>query len=101
MSVLGALLAREENRNEKMIAEYNMELAALPKGSIQTKNVNGRTYYYLTFRDGDRVITRYIGKNEDSLISVQEQLARRKQVEEILKKLKEEKAQIRKLGAAL
>ncbi len=101
MSVLAALLSKEENRNENMIAEYSRELETLPKGSIKPKKVNNKIYYYLTFRNGDKVITKYIGKDEESLVSIREQLARRKQVENILKKLKEEKAQIKKLGAAL
>ena len=53
------------------------------------------------YRDGDKVITKYVGKDEESLVPIREQLARRKQVEEIIKKLKEEKAQIKKLEAVL
>ena len=101
ISVLSTLLSREENRNEKMIAEYNRELETLPKGSIKPKKVKGKVYYYLTFRDGDKVITKYVGKDEESLITIREQLARRKQVEEIIKKLKEERVQIKKLEAVL
>lgn len=84
-----------------MIAEYSRELEALPKGSIKPKRVKDRTYYYLVFRDGDKVITKYIGKDEEALIPIREQLSRRKQVEEILKKLKEENAQIKRLEAIL
>ena len=101
MSILAALLSKEENRNENMIAEYSRELETLPKGSIKPKKVKDKIYYYLTFRDGDKVITKYVGKDEESLIPIKEQLARRKQVEEILKKLKEEKANIKKLEAGL
>ena len=46
-------------------------------------------------------MSKYIGKDEESLIAVREQLARRSQIEEIIKKLKEEKAQIKKLEAML
>lgn len=101
MSVLTAMILKEENRNENMIAEYSRELETLPKGSIKPKKVKGKIYYYLTFRDGDKVVTKYIGKDEEHLTFVREQLARRKQIEEILKKLKEEKAQIKKLEAVL
>ncbi len=101
MSVLSALLLKEKNRNENMIAEYNRELEILVKGSIKPKKVKDKTYYYLTFREGDKVITKYIGKDNESLISIREQLARRKQVKEILKMLKEEKKQIKKLEGIL
>lgn len=60
-----------------------------------------KIYYYLIFRDGDKVITKYVGKDEASLISLREQLVRRKQIDEIIKKLKEEKTQIKKLEAIL
>ncbi len=101
MSVLASLLLKEKNRNEKMIIEYNRELKTLPKGSIKPKKVKDKIYYYLIFRDGDKVITKYVGKDEASLISLREQLVRRKQIDEIIKKLKEEKKQIKKLEAIL
>ena len=101
MSVLAALLSKEETRNEAMITEYTLELERLPKGSIKTKRVKDKVYYYLTFRDGDKVLTKYIGKDEEAVTQIREQLQRRKQVEEILKKLKEERSQIKKLEAAL
>ena len=101
MSILSTLLTKEENRNNNMLAEYSCELETLPKGSIKAKKVNNRLYYYLVFREGEKVITKYIGKDEESLASIREQLARRKQVEEIIKKLKEEKETIRRLEAVL
>ncbi|MGM9972368.1 MAG: hypothetical protein ACI35W_08160 [Anaeroplasmataceae bacterium] len=101
MSILAALISKEGNRNENMIAEYNRELNTLPKGSIKVKKVKDRSYYYLSFRDGDKVITKYVGKDEETLNGIREQLLRRKQVEGILKKLKEENEQIRKLEALL
>ena len=101
MSILSALLYQEEIRNENMMIEYLRELEALPKGSIKTKKVKEKTYYYLAFRDGNRVITRYVGKDEQALLPIQEQLSRRKQVEEIIKKLKEEREQIKKMEAVL
>lgn len=101
VSVITALLSKEERRNKNMITEYSRELEALPKGSIKPKKVKDKIYYYLSFRDGDKVITKYIGKDEEALIPLREQLARRKQVEEILKKLKDEEAQIKRMGAIL
>lgn len=95
------VISREEARNEKMIIEYTKELETLPRGKITPKTVNGKTYYYLYYRDGKKVVSKYIGKNEDSLTSIREGLIRRSQIEEIIKKLKEEKAQIKKLEAML
>lgn len=95
------VITREGIRNEKMIAEYTNELDMLPKGKITPKTVNGKTYYYLYYRDGKKVVSKYIGKDEESLVAIREQLARRSQIEEMLKKLKEEKIKIKKLEAML
>ena len=101
MSMLMTVISREETRNENMITEYTKELDTLPRGKITPKTVNGKTYYYLYYRDGKKVVSKYIGKDEESLTAVREQLTRRSQIEEIIKKLKEEKAQIKKLEAML
>jgi hypothetical protein len=101
MSMLMTVITREGIRNEKMIAEYTNELDMLPKGKITPKTVNGKTYYYLYYRDGKKVVSKYIGKDEESLVAIREQLARRSQIEEMLKKLKEEKIKIKKLEAML
>ena len=101
MSMLMMVISREYARNENMIIEYTKELETLLKGKIIKKSINGKLYYYLYFRDGKKVVSKYIGKDEESLITVREQLTRRSQIEEIIKKLKEEKAQIKKLEAML
>ena len=101
MSMLMTIISREETRNENMINEYTKELETLPKGKITPKTVNGKTYYYLYYRDGKKVVSKYVGKDEESLATIREGLARRSQIEEIVKKLKEEKAQIKKLEAIL
>lgn len=101
MSMLMTIISREEMRNENMINEYTKELETLPRGKITPKKVNGKTYYYLYYRDGKKVVSKYIGKNEERLATIREGLVRRSQIEEIIKRLKEEKAQIKKLEAML
>ncbi len=101
MSMLMTVISREEARNENMIIEYTKELETLPRGKITPKTVNGKTYYYLYYRDGKKVVSKYVGKDEEGLTEVREQLIRRSQIEEIIKMLKEERAQIKKLEAML
>ncbi len=101
MSMLMTVIAREEIRNENMIIEYTKELETLPRGKITPKTVNGKRYYYLYYRDGKKVVSKYIGKDEESLTAIREQLARRGQIEGMIKKLKEEKAQIKRVEAML
>lgn len=84
-----------------MVIEYTKELDTLPRGKITPKTVNGKTYYYLYYREGKKVLSKYIGKDEKSLSAIREGLARRSQIEEMLKKLKEEHLQIKKMEAML
>lgn len=95
------VISREEVRNENMLNEYTKKLETLPKGKITPKTVNGKMYYYLYYRDGKKVVSKYIGKDDKRLTAVREQLTRRSQIEEIIKKLKEEKVKIKKLEAML
>lgn len=101
MDIISSIIAREQMRNENLTAIYLKELESLPKGSIKTKCVNGNSYYYLNYRDGKKVVSKYIGKDEQALREINERLARRKQIEGILKKLKEELIQIKKVEAKL
>ena len=99
MSVLMMLITREKIRNENMIVEYTKLLENLPKGKIMSKMVNGKTYFYLYYRDKKKVVSKYIGKDEKKLVAIREKLTRRSQIEEIIKKLKNEKKQIKKMEA--
>ena len=101
MSIVSSLINKESMRNQNMILEYERELTSLPKGSIKAKHVGNKVYYYLNYRDGEKVVSKYIGKSEESLITIKEQLERRRQIEGMLKKLKEEQKQIKKLEAIL
>lgn len=82
-------VSQERDRIEYMLDRYQRTLAQLPKGSISEKAVSGKTYYYLKYRDGKKVISRYLRSME--VDTVREQLARRKHVEAMIKSLQEEK----------
>jgi hypothetical protein len=54
---------REELRNSRrLLSEYGRRLAKLPKGSLVSRVVRGRTYYYLVTREGGKVKVEYRGK---------------------------------------
>ena len=101
MSLVSSLLNKESVRNQYMIEEYEKELAALPKGSIKIKIIGQHSYFYLIYRDSKKVISKYIGKDEKSVDLVKEQLAKRHHIELMLKQLKKEQEQIKKLEAML
>ena len=99
MLLIYSVLEDERKRNEYMLERYEKELSLLPKGKITPKITKANTYYYLKYRDGQKVCAKYIGMNEDNIKFVIEQLERRKVVEEIIKELKVEQAKIRKMEA--
>ena len=101
MTIVATLLNKENIRNHNMIVEYEKELVVLPKGTIKAKSVGNKTYYYLCYRDGKKVISKYVGKDIEVLNRIKEQLERRNQIESMLKKLKEEQLKIQKMEALL
>ena len=101
MQLIYTVLQEERKRNEYMLERYQKELSQLPKGKLTPKITKTNTYYYLKFRDGNKVCAKYIGINEDDIQVVIEQLERRKVVEEIIKELKSEQAKIKKMEAVI
>ncbi len=99
MKLIYSVLEDERKRNEYMIKRYEKELSLLPKGKITPKITKANTYYYLKYRDGQKVCAKYIGINEEDIAIVAEQLERRKIVERLIKELKIEQAKIRKMEA--
>ncbi|MDD3881457.1 MAG: hypothetical protein PHI27_04295 [Eubacteriales bacterium] len=88
--LLEEIVLQERSRIEHMINSYEEELAALPKGTLVQKKIQSNSYFYLQYRDGKKMVSKYVGKDEQRILEAQEQLDRRKQVETLLKGLHEE-----------
>ena len=97
MQLIYSILEDEIKRNEYMLERYKNELSLLPKGKITPKITKANTYYYLKYREGQKVCAKYIGTNKEDIALVTEQLERRKVVEGLVKELKAEQAKIRKM----
>ena len=65
MQLIYSVLEDERKRNEYMLDRYEKELSLLPKGKITPKITKANTYYYLKYRDGQKVCAKYIGMNVD------------------------------------
>ena len=101
MSIVSSLISRESIRNQNMINEYEKELINLPKGSVKSKTIGKKVYYYLYYRDGKKVISKYLGKDEKKISKIKELLIKRSHIEAMLKKLKQEQQEIKKVEALL
>jgi len=76
---------------------YEDQLSSLPKGSIRVRQKGTNTYYYLSYRNGKKVATDYIGKDENDIIRIKEQLEKRRHIEDMLKELTKELGLMKKV----
>lgn len=64
MNLIISTVLQEKQRIDYMLAKYQEALAKLPKGTIFEKQVKGNTYYYLKYRDGKKIVSKYIRKKK-------------------------------------
>ena len=79
---------QEKERIDRMLAKYQEELEMLPKGTISEKKVKQSTYFYLKYREGKKVISRYIPQKD--VEAVREQVEKRRHIETMIRSLREE-----------
>ncbi|WP_102337747.1 hypothetical protein [Collinsella provencensis] len=97
MSVLDSILEEEYERSVRMCHHIRKELERLPKGSVRIKKINGREYYYRTFREGNKVRSAYIPASE--VDAVRAQIERRRELQSALREHQRSQKQIeRALG---
>ena len=90
MGYIRNIISEEEKLMRALIECYKQQLLSLPKGALQKRKRGKNTYYYLSYRQGDKVITDYVGKNERQIYLLKERLQQRKHVEDVLRKLNKE-----------
>ncbi len=90
MSYFAITVERKLKRMSALRESYENLLANLPKGSLRVKERNGKKYFYLSYRRDGKVVSDYVGNNEDTLDGLKEQLRRRKGIEKLLKKINNE-----------
>lgn len=94
MSILEEVLVEEYERSERVSRALATELAGLPRGSVREREINGRTYYYLQYREGNHVRSDYVSRED--VEGLRERLARRKEVIAALKEQERSRKQIEK-----
>lgn len=95
MSILMEVLQEELDRLDRQKVAYEADLCELQKGYISKKNIRGKVSYYLQYRDGDKIISKYI--SADELPDLEEQIERRKRLQASLKRVKEDQKKLRKV----
>ncbi|MCD4813941.1 hypothetical protein K8S19_09655 [bacterium] len=76
MIIKGVL--KEELKNSRlMLKQYEKEIAKLPKGSLCAKNIKGRVYYYVQYREAGKIKFDYKGKElSDEIIQHYDEVKR-------------------------
>lgn len=90
MNLLLRTILQEKDRIDRMTAKYREQLDLLPKGTITARTVKNSTYYYLKYREGQKVISQYIPQKDAEF--VRKQIERRKHIETMIRSLQEERA---------
>ena len=62
MRVLEGVLSESQGYYLGIKKKIELKIRNLPKGSIKERRISGRRYYYLQFRQGKKVIQKYLGK---------------------------------------
>jgi hypothetical protein len=93
-TVIYDMLKEEKQRNLEMQEVYKREIEMLPKGSISEREISGRTYYYLKYRQGAKVKNDYIGKDKNAAEKIKRETEKRKYLQAVLKRLEVEYRQI-------
>ncbi len=86
---------QEKQRIDSLLRRYQEILDTLPRGTISEKSVNGRTYYYLKYREGGKVVSKYVGRED--IDSVRQQIDRRRHIETMIRSLRDEQATASKI----
>lgn len=98
MAILDDVLKEEYDRLNRMESAYQKELSILgdaAKGSVRMKPINGKRYPYRQYREGDRIKSDFIPK--ENLSNVQSAISRRKELQDGMKRLKAEKKRLEKM----
>lgn len=99
MSIIISVLQDELDRNQRAQLAYQKELNQYSKGSLISKKRRSINYFYLAYRDSmNHVKTDYLGNEENSKVKeIREQIKKRKEILLILKDLKKEEMNIKKM----
>jgi hypothetical protein len=95
MNLILSTVQQEKLRIDRMLESYNIEKDKLPKGTLSEKRTGNKTYYYLKYREGKKVVSQYIPKK--SALVIREQIEHRRHIEIMIQSLMTEQEIARKI----
>ena len=102
MSVLSNSILDNLNRNLSNQELYSKQIDDLPKGKIVVRRKRKSDYYYLEYREKEKIIYKYLGPVLSfDISSLQSQIEERRILCERVKNLKKEEKEMRKVLKSL
>lgn len=89
--------AAEPEELKQLIEELKQQIEELPVGYISKKNIHNKTRYYRQWTENGKIKSQYIKESE--LDEVQDQIARRKELQQRLKSLEGERPEGKRQAA--
>jgi hypothetical protein len=97
MAVIFHVLKEEFERLQETESGYTKAIAGMPRGTPRIQQRRNKSYLYLEYRDGDRVVHDYIGPQDSGKAKdVLEKIAQRRRYEKLLKDTKSALKEVRK-----
>jgi len=96
MFIIDEVIQKEKVRNREMKQQFEIQLNSYPRGSLSSRERNGKKYYYLKYREGKKVVTKYAG-TEECLDDLQPKIVARDELIQKLKKLDAEYEKIERI----
>ena len=62
MKVLKGIISDSWEYYQNIKSQLEKKLKQLPRGSVKKRNLGNQVYYYLQYRDGSKVVHKYLGK---------------------------------------
>lgn len=94
--VIDNIIEKEKIRNREMRMAYAQRILTYPKGTLTIRESKGRKYCYFKYRDGKKIITKYAG-TEKKLRELQEKIAERDRLADMIRMLDAEYERITKI----
>ena len=99
MSIFLDVMKEELDRNLYKQEAFSNQLNSLPKGYLSKCLIGGKVYIYRKRRDGNRIISEYVGVPNDENVKKAEK--QRKQYLDLMKSIKVLKNEEKKLRRAI
>ncbi len=98
MSFIKNIISEEKERLNDLLKVYQKKLSLFPKGSLVERDISGKSYIYIHFRQDSKVISKYIGKKDspDHKL-ILDKIEHRKKIKSKIKEVQNELKEINKL----